>query len=36
METAFKELGYSVKDMSSVFGKLTDALVAKQAINVIK
>ncbi len=35
-ETAFKNLGFDVKDMKDILNKLVDGVIAKGTINVIK
>lgn len=36
LETAFKNLGFDVKDMKSILNKLVDGLIAKNQIQLIK
>jgi len=35
-ETAFKNLGFDVKDMKEILNKLVDGLVSKNTVNVVK
>lgn len=36
LEKAFENMGFDVKDMKEILGKLVDGLIAKHEINVIK
>lgn len=36
LTTAFKNLGFDVKDMKSILNKLVDGLIAKNQINLVK
>ena len=36
LEAAFKNMGFDVKDMKEILGKLVDGVVSKNKINLIK